>query len=636
MEWQVPSGLPGARIGSAQYNLLEDTLSSQIKQWGKKLLVRRRQGTVRLEDPIPLENTFEASPSGSARQAFRDDSREFCRLTRYNPDVLRPTNVGQGALVVARLAKIVASISSYTLLVAFTRGGVQTDDTADVKALASELRQGLIDLGPTFIKVGQVLANRPDIIRADYMEELTKLQDQVPSFPTQIAFQMIEDGIGRPISEVFSEISPQPIAAASLGQVYKARLIENGEWVAVKVQRPSVEEAIKRDLYIIRLMAKAVNKAALRRVGVDAVTLVDEFSENLLEETDYVQELRNIQSFQRNFKGDTVVKIPFAYPHLTSRKVLVMEWIDGVRCTDLAALDRFQVPVAEFIRVGVESGMRQLLEFGLFHGDPHPGNVFAMADGRIAYVDFGAVAEISEASKEILIDAVVHAMDRDFDKIAEDMMRLGFIAEGSDRAPIARAMEEMWEDALGKNLVDFNFRTITAQFSRLVYTSQIRVPERFALVIRTLLTQEGICLTLDKNFKLLNVAYPYVAKRLLRDPLYSSRLTQVLLRNVPGSEGPVFHFSRLFSLLRMASTVAGKGPRAVLGLLATGVDAIALVFRKPMIALNLGKGVVRWGKFRAKWAAAKIALSVTEWFSGAVKKAPGASDQGSDAGVTRK
>ena len=259
----------------------------------------------------------------------------------------------------------------------------------DVASRSEQLRVRLAELGPSFVKAGQVLANRPDIVRADYMEQLTKLQDDVPAFDNASAFKIMEEELGRPIDEVFSAISPTPIAAASLGQVYRGTLRETGEDVAVKVQRPGIEPVIYRDLVLFRALAYFVNQISMRRLGCNAQLIVDEFGEKLLEELDYVQEGRNLRDFYENFRGDPIVKIPKFYPNLSGARVLVMEWIDGVRCTDPQGIRSAGVDVDKFIEVGVMSGLRQLLEFGLFHGDPHPGNIFAMRDGRIAYVDFG-------------------------------------------------------------------------------------------------------------------------------------------------------------------------------------------------------------------------------------------------------
>jgi predicted unusual protein kinase regulating ubiquinone biosynthesis (AarF/ABC1/UbiB family) len=257
--------------------------------------------------------------------------------------------------------------------------------------------------------------------------------------------------------------------------------------------------------------------------------------------------------FYENFKNDPIVKIPKFYPEYSGKKVLVMEWIDGVRCTNPKEICD-TLDVDEFIRVGVVSGLRQLLEFGLFHGDPHPGNIFAMRDGRIAYVDFGNVAQLTQRNKEVLIDAVVHAVNEDYDGMASDFVNLGFLTEGTNVTPFVPALERIWQDARTASLEKFNFRTVTSAFNELVYEYPIRIPERFSLVIRSLLTQEGICMTLSPEFKFLEVAYPYVAKRLLtdRDAGLRERLTQVLF----DSKGK-FQWKRLENLIELAKTGGG-------------------------------------------------------------------------------
>ena len=229
---------------------------------------------------------------------------------------------------------------------------------------------------------------------------------------------------------------------------------------------------------------------------------MDEFGEKLLEELDYLQEARNIIEFGKNFEKDPLVKIPWVRPDLSNRRLLVMEWIDGIRCTDPERI-RKSVRVPEFVKCGVRSGLRQLLEFGLFHGDPHPGNIFALEDGRIAYVDFGNVAQLSQTNKQVLVDAVVHAVNEDYENMAEDFIKLGlfrdmtaqyecvpthgclgFLAAGTDTSPIIPALEKIWKDSLGQSMAVFNFRTVTSKFNELVYQYPIRIPERYSLVIR--------------------------------------------------------------------------------------------------------------------------------------------------------
>ena len=472
---------------------------------------------------------------------------------KYSPEVVRAralASPGEAAKTALRCGEIVLNAASFASGLAMDA----LNETERVVSRSEQLRVQLAKLGPSFVKAGQVLANRPDIVRSDYMEELCKLQDDVPPFDNATAFKIIETELGRPIDEVYSTISSDPIAAASLGQVYRATLRENGEEVAVKVQRPGIEPIIYRDLLLFRTLAWFVNGYSIRALGCNAALIVDEFGEKLLEELDYVQEGRNLTEFYENFRDDPIVKIPKFYKEYSGSKVLTMEWIDGIRCTDPSGIVAAGIEVEEFIKVGVVSGLRQLLEFGLFHGDPHPGNIFAMRDGRIAYVDFGNVAQLTQTNKEVLIDAVVHAVNEDYDAMAGDFIRLGFLAPGTDVRPIVPALQNIWQDARTASLANFNFRTVTSSFNKLVYQYPIRIPERFSLVIRSLLTQEGICLTLNPDFKFLEVAYPYVAKRLLtdRDVSLRERLLQVLFKQ------DKFQWRRLENLIDLARDGGGN------------------------------------------------------------------------------
>ncbi|XP_009592940.1 protein ACTIVITY OF BC1 COMPLEX KINASE 1, chloroplastic [Nicotiana tabacum] len=479
-----------------------------------------------------------------------DFERGVCvPFRKYSPESVRNKVLesrGQILSLVGRGVEIVWNLGLYwtTLVYDYLVGR----DEEVVPFRARQLRTLLCDLGPSFIKAGQVLANRPDIIREDYMNELCILQDDVPAFPNQVAFNIIEEELGQPLEAVFSKISSETIAAASLGQVYRATLRASGEDVAIKVQRPQIEPIIYRDLFLFRTLASFLNGISLQKLGCNAELIVDEFGEKLLEELDYTLEARNIEDFLENFKDDPTVKIPRVYIQLSGPRVLVMEWIDGIRCTDPQAIREAGIDIDGFLTVGVSAALRQLLEFGLFHGDPHPGNVFAMRDGRIAYVDFGNVAVLSQQNKQILIDAVVHAVNEDYGEMANDFTRLGFLASGTDVAPIVPALEAIWQNSLEKGLADFNFRSVTGKFNQLVYNYPIRIPERFSLVIRSLLTQEGICLTLEPDFKFLEVAYPYVAKRLLTDPnpALRERLIQVLFKD------GLFQWKRLENLITLA------------------------------------------------------------------------------------
>ncbi|KST64537.1 ABC1 kinase family protein [Mastigocoleus testarum] len=412
---------------------------------------------------------------------------------------------------------------------------------------ASELRQLLTRLGPTFIKVGQALSTRPDLIRQDFLNELVKLQDQLPAFDSELAYRIISSELGSPISEIFSELSPQPVAAASLGQVYRGRL-HSGEEVAVKVQRPNLRPILSLDLYLMRWGASWLSPWLPLNLGHDLTLIVDEFGTKLFEEIDYLNEASNAEKFADNFRNSSQVKVPVIYWRYTSYRVLTLEWINGFKLTDTASIRASGLDPEEIIKIGVTSGLQQLLEHGFFHADPHPGNLFAMPDGRMAYIDFGMMDQLEESNKESLVDAIVHLVNKEYDELAEDYVRLGFLTPDIDIRPIAPALERVWGNAIGKNVGDFNFKTITDEYSKLMYEFPFRVPAKFALIIRSLITQEGIALSLNREFKIIEIAYPYIARRLLtgESPELRRRLLNVLFKDGK------FQWQRLENLIEIA------------------------------------------------------------------------------------
>lgn len=448
---------------------------------------------------------------------------------------------------------------------------------------ATQLRQLLTRLGPTFIKVGQALSTRPDLIRKDYLAELEQLQDQLPPFPTAIAFAIIEAELGRSVDEVFREISPKPVAAASLGQVYQARL-RTGESVAVKVQRPNLLPILTLDLYLIRQIVQWVGPWLPLNLGHDLTLVVDEFGCKLFEEIDYLNEGRNAEKFATNFADHPEVKVPSIFWRYSSHRVLTLEWIDGFKLTGTQAVRDANLDLDSLIRIGVTSGLQQLLEHGFFHADPHPGNLFAMADGRMAYIDFGMMDQLEEYTKETLVDAVVHLLNKDYTELAHDFVKLGFLAPETNIYPIVPALESVLGDIMGERVQDFNFKTVTDRFSELMYDYPFRVPAKFALIIRSVVTQEGLALCLNPNFKIVEVAYPYVARRLLtgESPKLRRRLLDVLFKDGK------FRWDRLENLLAIARTDGNFNfiPTAQLGLQYLLSDEGAYLRRQLVLALT--------------------------------------------------
>jgi predicted unusual protein kinase regulating ubiquinone biosynthesis (AarF/ABC1/UbiB family) len=468
-------------------------------------------------------------------------------LKQYNPEAIARYFRYRPWLAWGRLLRILWSFAGFILSLKWDEWQDQVEENQGKRA--TQLRTLLTRLGPTFIKVGQALSTRPDLIRKDFLEELIKLQDQLPPFDNSLAYQIIETELDRSISEVFRELSPQPVAAASLGQVYRGRLL-SGEEVAVKVQRPNLRPLLTKDLYLMRWAASWLAPWLPLNLGHDLTLIVDEFGTKLFEEIDYINEGRNAEKFAHNFRNDPQVKIPSIYWLYTSNHVLTLEWINGFKLTDTQNIQAVGLNPEDIIQIGVTTGLQQLLEHGFFHADPHPGNLFAMPDGRMAYIDFGMMDQLEETTKESLVDALVHLVNKDYADLAEDFVKLGFLTANTNIAPIVPALEAVLGNAIGKNVKDFNFKTITDEFSELMYEYPFRVPAKFALIIRSLVTQEGIALSLNPNFKIVEVGYPYIARRLLtgESPALRRRLLNVLFKDGK------FQWQRLENLITIART----------------------------------------------------------------------------------
>ncbi|HCQ20337.1 MAG: ABC1 kinase family protein [Aphanizomenon sp.] len=469
------------------------------------------------------------------------------KLKQYNPETIARYFRYRPWLAWGRLLRIIWSFAGFIFSLKWDEWQDQVEENQGKRA--TQLRTLLTNLGPTFIKVGQALSTRPDLIRKDFLAELVKLQDQLPAFDSDLAYQIIETDLQRPISKIFRELSPQPVAAASLGQVYKGRLL-TGEEVAVKVQRPNLRPLLTKDLYLMRWVASWLAPWLPLNLGHDLTLIVDEFGTKLFEEIDYINEGRNAEKFAHNFRNDPQVKVPSIYWNYTSNHVLTLEWINGFKLTDTHNIQSVGLDPEKIIQVGVTTGLQQLLEHGFFHADPHPGNLFAMSDGRMAYIDFGMMDQLEETTKESLVDALVHLVNKDYADLAVDFVNLGFLTANTNIAPIVPALEAVLGNAIGKNVQDFNFKTITDEFSELMYEYPFRVPAKFALIIRSLVTQEGIALSLNPNFKIVEVGYPYIARRLLtgESPALRRRLLNVLFKDGK------FQWQRLENLITIART----------------------------------------------------------------------------------
>jgi predicted unusual protein kinase regulating ubiquinone biosynthesis (AarF/ABC1/UbiB family) len=479
------------------------------------------------------------------QRGFSDPSSEEKQLKRYDAAAIAKYYRIRPWIYIWRTLTIVWFFGVFIFHLLWDRWTNQTEKNKQKRA--SELRHLLTRLGPTFIKVGQALSTRPDLIRRDFLDELIKLQDQLPPFDNQIAFGIIESELDCSVKDAYREISPHPVAAASLGQVYRA-VLHTGEAVAVKVQRPNLRPLLALDLFLMRCWAKRCGRWLPLNLGHDLTLIVDEFGIKLFEEIDYVNEGRNAEKFAANFRNDPEVKVPSIYWQYSSHRVLTLEWINGFKLTDTENIEAAGIDPNEIVKIGVTCGLRQLLEHGFFHADPHPGNLFATTDGRMAYIDFGMMDQLEEQTKETIASSVVQLINRDYQALANDFVKLGFLTPDTNIQPIIPALEKVLGEAIGQSVGSFNFKTITDEFSELMYDYPFRVPAKFALIIRSLITQEGLALSLDPNFKIVEVSYPYVARRLLmgESPQLRRRLLDVLFKDGK------FQWQRLENMIAIA------------------------------------------------------------------------------------
>ncbi len=443
------------------------------------------------------------------------DFIEASGLLEYDPIAIDSIYKKNPIRLVRRLWQTLLPIGFFLLGVGWEKliGSLEKNERKTFRA--KEFTQLLVDLGPAFIKAGQALSTRPDIVPPTVLEELAQLQDQLPGFESKLAMACIEQDLEDTIENIFFEIDKEPISAASLGQVHKATL-KSGEKVAVKIQRPGLREQITLDLYIVRNIAIWF-KNNIGIIRSDLVALIDELGKRIFEEMDYINEANNAEKFKKLHSDNKKIAVPKIYRKVTSRRVLTMEWIDGTKLTNIDAVKNLGIDPNKMVEIGVSCSLQQLIEHGFFHADPHPGNILAMEDGRLCYLDFGMMSDITQQSRVGLIRAVVHLVNKRFDKLSNDFVQLGFLSEEVDLRPIAPAFESVFTSALEIGVNKMDFKAVTDDMSGIMYKFPFKLPPYYALIIRSLITLEGIALSVDPNFKILGAAYPYFARRLMED-----------------------------------------------------------------------------------------------------------------------
>jgi predicted unusual protein kinase regulating ubiquinone biosynthesis (AarF/ABC1/UbiB family) len=378
------------------------------------------------------------------------------------------------------------------------------------------LRESLIGLGPTFIKIGQALGTRGDLLPLSYIKELSTLQDQVPAFSTAEAYARIESELGRTLHEAYAEIDAEPIAAASLGQVYRARL-HSGEEVAVKVQRPNLAALISFDIAILYRLIQLVNRFFPEaNENADWEGMLREFHKTIFEEMDYAQEGRNADRFRHNFREWRAVRVPKVYWSHTTARVLTLEFIRGTKVIDLEELRARRISPVKVNRLLVKTYLKQLLEDGFFHADPHPGNLLVMDSGHLAFFDFGMTGRITPKLQAQMIDAFFHVVARDVHGLGQDIINLNFLKPGVDPESIRPVVEGLFQHYLNLRLGEVNFKELTYDLAEVMYEYPFRLPANFTYIMRALMTLEGIGIVTDPEFSFFETAKPYAKEFMLR------------------------------------------------------------------------------------------------------------------------
>ena len=453
--------------------------------------------------------------------------------------------------------------------------------------LARDARVSIEKLGPTYVKMGQMMSVRPDVLPQEALNELQVLQDGVEGFDSSIAREMVEKELGRPIEEVFDEFGEDPAAAASLAQVYRARLRETGELVAVKVQRPGVQELVSKDLYVLRRAAEVYQGLVTRfapQQRTDYVALLNEWAVGFYTELDFVNEASNMKKMATVLKeaGVTDVRVPKVYDGLTTRKMLVSEWIDGRKLSECEPSE-----IKELIAIGQECFLVQLLQAGFFHSDPHPGNLMRPYDdseGKLVLIDFGLVAQVEQEDMDAMVSSIVHLANKDYAALVDDFIRLEILPADCNRGKVIPLMDKalspyvkgggakQYEQELKKmyGMQDGSmestvggFQAMTNDMLTVLNDIPFSIPPYFALLARAVVTLEGLALSADPSYGLVIEAYPFVARKLLSSdrPELQQALQEVLYAGTtPGGEGMrgVITPTRLAGLINSAAGIVAK------------------------------------------------------------------------------
>lgn len=366
----------------------------------------------------------------------------------------------------------------------------------------------LMNLGPTFIKIGQSLSTRADLIPLEYIEQLTQLQDRVPEFNSQEAIRVIETELGQTIDNLFESFTVSPLACASLGQVHRARLL-SGEEVVIKVQRPNLEGLFNLDFELLHRLTRWLNIfPVVKKYNLEAI--YQEFFELLFQEIDYIHEGKNADRFRENFKNYPQVKVPLVYWQYTTRKVLTLEYVPGIKVDDRETLVANGINVDGIIQLGICSYLKQLLQDGFFQSDPHPGNMAVSQEGELIFYDFGTMFELKSVAKDQMIETFFAVLRKDTETVLKTLMYMGLIEPVRDLQPVRNIVQFLLDEFRDKPVDVRAFEQISDQVYLMFKQQPFRLPPQMTFIIKSVTTLDGIARSLDPQYNLLAASQPFV------------------------------------------------------------------------------------------------------------------------------
>ena len=373
--------------------------------------------------------------------------------------------------------------------------------------LPVKIRTAMDELGGTFIKLGQLLSLRPDLIPKEYCDEFSRLQDDVTGFPYEKAKSIIEEELKQNLEEIFSYFEKEPIASASIGQVHKARLI-NGTRVVVKVQRPDIKELMDTDIELLHYFAELLQKHLEGLESYNLQGIVEEFRRYTLDELDYLKEGRNIDKFYKNFLNNGIVKIPKVYWDFTTKKVLVMGYIDGIPIDDKDGLKDWNCDEKIISKNLADCFLKQVFEYGFFHADPHPANIFVLPGNKIALLDYGICGSLSEELKERLEDILFSLVHRKINKVVDGFLSVGLIEERDQN--LVSELEAIVEEYADSDIDQINFPHLFYDMVFIARKYNFSLPIDFILLAKAIVTIEGVGMQLNPDFNLGDTLHEYV------------------------------------------------------------------------------------------------------------------------------